>query len=115
MRNGAIPPAILVAIALSFLPIWGVDAGEALRPKQLRFREDGQFKILQVADMHYADGLSTPCEDVLPSQRRGCSDLNTTAFVRRMIDAEKPDLVVFTGSFEQNVVLFGFLSNFWGD
>ncbi|TQE00078.1 hypothetical protein C1H46_014331 [Malus baccata] len=28
--------------------------------KKLRFGTDGQFKILQVADMHYADGKTTP-------------------------------------------------------
>ncbi|KAK3431102.1 hypothetical protein EUGRSUZ_E02854 [Eucalyptus grandis] len=65
--------------------------------KRLQFGENGEFKILQVADMHYGDGKATPCEDVLPSQMAGCSDLNTTAFVHRMIQAEKPDLVVFTG------------------
>lgn len=65
--------------------------------KQLRFRGNGEFKILQVADMHYADGKSTPCQDVYPSQLPSCSDLNTTAFVLRLIKAEKPDLIVFTG------------------
>ncbi|KAK9741243.1 hypothetical protein RND81_03G091700 [Saponaria officinalis] len=63
----------------------------------LRFNKNGEFKILQVADMHYGDGQSTPCLDVLPDQVKGCSDLNTTAFVKRMIQAEKPDLIVFTG------------------
>ncbi|KAI4342855.1 hypothetical protein MLD38_027423 [Melastoma candidum] len=87
--------AAVVAIVLLVVLIWGVEANPEKNP--LRFREDGQFKILQVADMHYSDGLSTPCEDVLPSQLRGCSDLNTTAFVHRMIDTEKPDLIVFTG------------------
>eukprot|EP01018_Ginkgo_biloba_P018798 Gb_33371 [translate_table: standard] len=52
---------------------------------------------MQVADMHYADGQSTKCLDVLPDQFPTCSDLNTTAFVRRMIEAEKPDFIVFTG------------------
>ncbi|KAJ7963385.1 Inactive purple acid phosphatase [Quillaja saponaria] len=65
--------------------------------QQLRFGKNGEFKILQVADMHYGDGKSTPCEDVLPSQFQGCSDLNTTAFIRRMILAEKPNFIVFTG------------------
>ncbi|XP_026401784.1 probable inactive purple acid phosphatase 29 [Papaver somniferum] len=60
----------------------------------LKFK-NGEFKILQVADMHYADGITTPCEDVL--EMKGCSDLNTTAFINRMIKAEKPDLIVFTG------------------
>ncbi|XP_077233568.1 putative inactive purple acid phosphatase 29 [Tasmannia lanceolata] len=65
--------------------------------KPLRFGRNGQFKILQVADMHYADGKSTPCENVLPNQVSGCSDLNTTAFLQRIIRAENPDLIVFTG------------------
>ncbi|KAL9230906.1 hypothetical protein vseg_006197 [Gypsophila vaccaria] len=63
----------------------------------LRFKENGEFKILQVADMHYADGQKTPCLDVLPNQVKGCSDFNTTAFIKRMIEAERPDLIVFTG------------------
>eukprot|EP00249_Psilotum_nudum_P018216 c26696_g2_i1 orf=461-1660(-) len=63
----------------------------------LRFTSDGHFKILQVADMHYANGEATGCLDVLPSQFAGCSDLNTTAFVDRMIAAEQPELIVFTG------------------
>ncbi|KAG9455387.1 hypothetical protein H6P81_008291 [Aristolochia fimbriata] len=63
----------------------------------LRFGRNGQFKVLQVADMHFADGKTTSCLDVLPDQVAGCSDLNTTAFVERMIKAEKPDFIVFTG------------------
>ncbi|XP_010241074.1 PREDICTED: probable inactive purple acid phosphatase 29 [Nelumbo nucifera] len=64
---------------------------------QLRFRRNGEFKILQVADMHYADGKTTLCEDVLPEQVATCSDLNTTAFLERMIRLENPDLIAFTG------------------
>ncbi|EPS60641.1 hypothetical protein M569_14163 [Genlisea aurea] len=64
----------------------------------LRFNGgSGEFKILQIADMHYADGKTTPCEDVFPDQMPWCSDLNTTAFVARVILAENPDLLVFTG------------------
>ncbi|KAI3913698.1 hypothetical protein MKW98_011759, partial [Papaver atlanticum] len=33
-------------------------------PPVLKFK-NREFKILQVADMHYADGITTPCEDVL--------------------------------------------------
>lgn len=65
--------------------------------QKLRFGENGEFKILQVADMHFANGGKTGCLDVLPSQKAGCSDLNTTAFIERMILAEKPDFIVFTG------------------
>ncbi|PNY17276.1 putative inactive purple acid phosphatase 29-like protein [Trifolium pratense] len=65
--------------------------------QKLRFDENGEFKILQVADMHYANGKNTLCLDVLPSQNASCTDLNTTAFIHRMILAEKPNLIVFTG------------------
>ncbi|VVB16112.1 unnamed protein product [Arabis nemorensis] len=63
----------------------------------LRFRDDGTFKILQVADMHYGMGSITRCRDVLDSEFEYCSDLNTTRFLRRMIESEKPDLIAFTG------------------
>ncbi|XP_026423942.1 probable inactive purple acid phosphatase 29 [Papaver somniferum] len=66
-------------------------------PPSLRFDKNGKFKILQVADMHYGDGISTPCEDVLPDQFNGCSDLNTTHFLNRWMKAENPDFIVFTG------------------
>lgn len=73
---------------------------------KLRFNKHGEFKILQVADMHFADGKKTLCEDVLPQQMKTCSDLNTTAFIRRMIIAEKPDLIVFTGIYVSWLVTF---------
>ncbi|XP_071739139.1 probable inactive purple acid phosphatase 29 [Rutidosis leptorrhynchoides] len=66
--------------------------------KQLGFNpKNGQLKIMQVADMHYADGRNTPCKDVLPNPFAHCTDLNTTDFLYRLIEAEKPDLIVFTG------------------
>lgn len=67
--------------------------------QSLRFSEKGEFRILQVADMHYGDGKTTLCEDVLPQHFVGCSDLNTTAFLHRMIAAVNPHLIVFTGTF----------------
>lgn len=47
--------------------------------------------------MHYANGATTECLDVLPEQFDSCSDLNTTAFLERVIAEENPDLLVFTG------------------
>ncbi|KAL1080815.1 hypothetical protein V6Z11_D09G020500 [Gossypium hirsutum] len=97
--------AVAVAVAvllLCFAPI-NVSAAERQQSpplqlsQKLRFGRTGEFKILQVADMHYADGKATPCLNVLPSQVHGCSDLNTSAFIQRMIQAEKPNLIVFTG------------------
>ncbi|KAK2649902.1 hypothetical protein Ddye_017391 [Dipteronia dyeriana] len=80
---------VVVLLSLCFVPILG--------EQKLRFGRNGEFKILQVADMHYADGKTTTCEDVLPSQVATCSDLNTTAFLSHIISAEKPNLIVFTG------------------
>lgn len=85
---------VFLYLYFCFVPI---SSSPSSAKQQLRFDKNGQFKILQVADMHYADGKITPCEDVLPTQLASCSDLNTTAFIRRMILAEKPDLIVFTG------------------
>lgn len=54
--------------------------------------------IFKVADMHYANGVMTRCRDVLASEFGECSDLNTTRFVKRMIESEKPDFIAFTGT-----------------
>ncbi|KAK0583157.1 hypothetical protein LWI29_034069 [Acer saccharum] len=86
--------AAAVLLSLCVVP---VSAAAAKQELKLRFGRNGEFKILQVADMHYANGKTTPCKDVLPSQVHGCSDLNTTAFLHRIISAEKPHLIVFTG------------------
>ncbi|XP_021751161.1 probable inactive purple acid phosphatase 28 [Chenopodium quinoa] len=66
-------------------------------PLPLRFNSDGTFKILQVADMHFGQGLITKCKGVSPSEFKYCSDLNTTKFVQRLIEVEKPDFLAFTG------------------
>ncbi|KAL0302592.1 UNVERIFIED_CONTAM: putative inactive purple acid phosphatase 28 [Sesamum angustifolium] len=66
-------------------------------PLPLRFRADGTFKILQVADMHFGNGKVSRCRDVLESEFEYCSDLNTTRFLEKMIQLENPDFVAFTG------------------
>ncbi|GER26137.1 purple acid phosphatase 29 [Striga asiatica] len=82
--------------------------------RQLRFDgKKGDFRILQVADMHFADGRKTPCEDVLPQQMKTCSDLNTTAFIRRLIRAEKPDFIVFTDSSKTCHLYFAVFMTTW--
>ncbi|KAK9054180.1 hypothetical protein SSX86_025258 [Deinandra increscens subsp. villosa] len=87
-------PSIITVFLLSLFSI----SIPVNRTQQLRFnKKTGEFRILQVADMHYADGSKTPCENVLPQQLPHCSDLNTTLFLHRMIHADKPDLIVFTG------------------
>ncbi|KAG5560909.1 hypothetical protein RHGRI_004066 [Rhododendron griersonianum] len=93
--------AVVVVLLVSLSSTSTSASASAISTKQqkqsLRFSEKGEFRILQVADMHYADGKTTPCKDVLPQQFEGCSDLNTTAFLRRIIAAVKPHLIVFTG------------------
>ncbi|MEK3771446.1 metallophosphoesterase family protein [Paenibacillus sp. FSL R5-0887] len=49
----------------------------------LSFQQDGTFKIVQFTDLHWMDGRA---EDQL-----------TEALMERILDAEQPDLVVFTG------------------
>lgn len=49
----------------------------------LRFREDGSFTIVQFTDIHWKDG-SAP-------------DLRSRAVMDTVLEAERPDLVVFTG------------------
>lgn len=48
--------------------------------------------------MHYGNGALTRCRDVLDSEFEHCSDLNTSRFLKRMIEAEKPDFIAFTGA-----------------
>ncbi|KAL3638970.1 putative inactive purple acid phosphatase 29 [Castilleja foliolosa] len=88
---------VAVIIWVAFLCCHGATA-QGQRRRQLRFDgKTGEFRILQVADMHFANGGKTPCEDVFPRQMKTCSDLNTTAFIRRLIRDEKPDFIAFTG------------------
>ncbi|KAJ0231316.1 hypothetical protein HA466_0299800 [Hirschfeldia incana] len=79
-------------VGLCFAPVPASAQG-----RKLSFGLNGQFKILQVADMHYANGATTWCKNVFISQLFRCSDLNTTGFMSRVIAVEKPDLIVFTG------------------
>ena len=49
--------------------------------------------------MHYGNGAKSVCRDLEAKELQTCSDVNTTLFVERLLAAEKPDLVVFTGVF----------------
>ncbi|CAA6673699.1 unnamed protein product [Spirodela intermedia] len=84
------PCSLKVLLLLCSFLLATVSEGSSVA--KLRFaRRSGKFKILQ---------------NVLPAEQRGCSDLNTTAFLRRLILAEKPNLIVFTGD-----NIFGFDAN----
>jgi hypothetical protein len=73
------------------------DAPHAAAPKAppLHFSAAGRFKIMQVADLHFSVGPGacrdpdTPCD--------GGAYARTMTLLGRALDAERPDLVVFTG------------------
>ncbi|KAG7535282.1 Calcineurin-like phosphoesterase domain ApaH type [Arabidopsis thaliana x Arabidopsis arenosa] len=94
-RRRSLFVSFLLSVFLACLCLAPVPA--TAQRRKLRFGVNGEFKILQVADMHFANGATTRCQNVLPSQKAHCSDLNTTVFMSRVIAAEKPDLIVFTG------------------
>ena len=64
-----------------------------------RIKENGKFKIMQAADLHLSTGTGH-CRDEQPPGLRGekCeADPRTLEFVGRLLDEEKPDLVVLSG------------------
>lgn len=64
----------------------------------LKINPDGKFKILQVADLHFSTGVGK-CLDPVPAEsKKGCkADPRTLEFLEKVLDIEKPDLVVLTG------------------
>ncbi|KAG0030767.1 purple acid phosphatase [Podila clonocystis] len=83
------------------VPNWNAQviyrSGQKQLPKTptLRFHNDGTFKIVQFADMHMATGPHM-CFNV-PSTMDCTGDINTLMLMERMLETERPDLVVFTG------------------
>ncbi|KAI9055319.1 hypothetical protein LZ554_000279 [Drepanopeziza brunnea f. sp. 'monogermtubi'] len=73
---------------------------QAVHPRPVpRIGENGKFKIMQVADLHLSTGTGH-CRDEMPVGHNGgkCeADPRTLEFVGRLLDEEKPDLVVLSG------------------
>lgn len=65
-----------------------------------RINESDRFKIMQAADLHLSTGTGH-CRDPVPEERvpgEKCeADPRTMEFVEKLLDEEKPDLVVFSG------------------
>lgn len=62
-----------------------------------RIADNGKFKIMQVADLHLATGIGV-CRDPMPEGVGNCdSDTRTLEFIGRLLDEEKPHMVVLTG------------------
>ncbi|KAI8623805.1 calcineurin-like phosphoesterase [Xylariaceae sp. FL1651] len=71
---------------------------EPLKP-QPRIKDNGKFKIMQLADLHLSTGVGQ-CRDAVPDEYEGgpCeADPRTLDFVSRLLEDEKPDLVVLSG------------------
>ncbi|KAM0714514.1 hypothetical protein Q7P37_009809 [Cladosporium fusiforme] len=66
----------------------------------LRVRENGKFKIVQISDMHMVTGVGV-CNDAIDAKGNNLpeseADPLTVNFIGKILDLEKPDLVVFTG------------------
>lgn len=68
-------------------------------PKPIpKINEHGRFKIMQVADLHLSTGTGL-CRDAQPPETAlGCeADPRTLEFTEKLLDTEKPDLVVLSG------------------
>ncbi|KAI0194627.1 calcineurin-like phosphoesterase [Astrocystis sublimbata] len=64
-----------------------------------RIRDNGKFKIMQLADLHLSTGVGH-CRDAVPDEYEGgpCeADPRTLDFVSRLLEEEKPDFVVLSG------------------
>jgi hypothetical protein len=64
-----------------------------------RINDHGKFKIMQAADLHLSTGTGH-CRDEEPVGHNGgkCeADPRTLEFVGRLLDEEKPDLVILSG------------------
>jgi hypothetical protein len=69
-------------------------------PVALRVGQDGKFKIVQISDTHMVTGVGI-CKDAIDAHGEYLpeseADPLTVNFIGKVLDAEKPDLVIFTG------------------
>jgi hypothetical protein len=66
----------------------------------LRVRVDGKFKIVQISDTHMVTGVGV-CKDAIDAHGKNLpeseADPLTVDFIGKILDVEKPDLVILTG------------------
>jgi hypothetical protein len=66
----------------------------------LRVTEDGKFKIVQISDTHMVTGVGV-CNDAIDAHGnylpKSEADPLTVNFIGKVLDVEKPDLVILTG------------------
>ncbi|CAX43624.1 calcineurin-like phosphoesterase, putative [Candida dubliniensis CD36] len=64
----------------------------------LAMNSEDKFKILQIADLHFSTGYGKCLDPQPPSSAKGCkADSRTLEFINKVLDLEKPDMVVLTG------------------
>lgn len=64
----------------------------------LTMNSEDKFKILQIADLHFSTGYGKCLDPQPPSSAKGCkADSRTLEFINKVLDLEKPDMVVLTG------------------
>jgi hypothetical protein len=71
---------------------------EPTRPTP-RINDNGKFKIIQLADLHLSTGIGA-CREAVPDSYNGgkCeADPRTMDFVSKILDEERPDLIVLSG------------------
>ncbi|KAG6359982.1 hypothetical protein INS49_011037 [Diaporthe citri] len=77
-----------------------VNSGPVDPRPELRAGRDGKFKIAQISDTHMVTGTGV-CKDAIDAHGQPLppseADPLTVGFIERVLDTEKPDLVVLTG------------------
>ncbi|KAI6246510.1 Phosphatase DCR2 [Erysiphe necator] len=64
----------------------------------LQINEHGKFKIMQVSDLHLSTGTGKCRDPQPPETAQGCeADPRTLDFMERLLDADKPDIVILSG------------------
>lgn len=94
-------PLLLGATGEKHEPRLSIRRGNPPKPTKptLKIRDNGKFRILQVSDLHLSTGTGK-CRDPEPKGYNNghCeADTRTLEFIERLLDEDKPDLVVLSG------------------
>lgn len=81
--------SLILSLALIFLLSFGTYAKQVDSDKSLSFGNDGKFKIMQINDTQDTHNLNK----------------RTANFIKKAIEAQKPDLVVFVGDMLSDVYI----------
>ncbi|AET38182.1 phosphoprotein phosphatase Ecym_2455 [Eremothecium cymbalariae DBVPG len=80
----------------SYLSIKRIQVRKGTPGVDLRVNEEGNFKVVQLADLHFGVGKGE-CKDEFPTTENCEADPKTLNFVETVLEIENPDLIVFTG------------------